>query len=133
MTTSAPVRHATAGRFLEAFGARDLDRLSGTLSPNARMRALLPRGLVEFTGPDEIRAAFHRWFVEVDRFELLDTGTGEVGVRLHLHWRARVQAAERLGAGWFVVEQQVYVDTAADGQIEQLVLLCSGYCAEQSA
>jgi hypothetical protein len=126
-TTAAVPRYETAGRFLEAFSARDLDRLVATLMPDVRMLANLPRGAVEYSGPDEVRAAFHRWFVDVDRFELLDAGIGEVGTRLHLRWRARVQA-ERLGEGWFEVEQQVYADVDASRRFNQLRLLCSGYC-----
>ena len=36
-------------------------------------------------------------------------------------------AKQRLGAGWFTVEQQAYGDTASDGRIARLDLLCTGY------
>jgi hypothetical protein len=48
---------------------------------------------------------------------------------LHLHWRLRLRA-ERLGAGWFTVEQQVYADTDGSGRIVRLDLLCTGYRPE---
>ncbi len=35
--------------------------------------------------------------------------------------------AERLGTGWFTVEQQAYADTADGGRIARLDLLCTGY------
>ena len=38
--------------------------------------------------------------------------------------------AERLGAGWFTVEQQAYADTDEGGRIAQLDLLCTGYRPE---
>jgi len=75
------------------------------------------------------RATFARWFGDTDEFDLVEAVVGEVGARLHLRWRARLRAA-RLGDGWFVVEQQVYADTTADGRIARMSLLCSGYCPE---
>ena len=48
---------------------------------------------------------------------------------MHLRWRVRLRA-ERLGPGWFVVEQQAYAD--ADDRITSLSLLCSGYRPETS-
>ena len=54
-----------------------------------------------------------------------------IGTRLSLRWRLRLQA-ERLGPGWFVVEQQAYADIGDDGRIERLSLLCSGYLAEHA-
>jgi hypothetical protein len=48
---------------------------------------------------------------------------------LHLSWRLRLRA-ERLGTGWFTVEQQAYADTGDDGRISQLDLLCTGYRPE---
>ena len=59
----------------------------------------------------------------------LSSGVSEIGPRLHLHWRARIRAA-RLGDGWFVVEQQAFADTGADGRITRMTLLCSGYCPD---
>jgi hypothetical protein len=54
---------------------------------------------------------------------------GAVGDRLHLRWRLRLRA-ERLGTGWFIVEQQAYADTGDDGRISRLDLLCTGYRPE---
>jgi hypothetical protein len=73
-----------------------------------------------------------RWCGDADEFELVDAMVGEIGPRLHLRWRVRVRNP-RLGAGWFVVEQQVYADTDRDGRIAELFLLCSGFCAEAPA
>jgi hypothetical protein len=120
---------SVAGTFLEALAAQDFSRLAATLTDTAHLSALVPSGLKEWDGPTQIGATFHRWFGEVDRFELVDAVMGEVGPRLHLRWRVRVQAG-RLGAGWFVVEQQVYADTGPEGRIARLCLLCSGFCPE---
>ena len=43
--------------------------------------------------------------------------------------RVRLRA-ERLGAGWFTVEQQAYADTDDSGRIARLDLLCTGYRPE---
>jgi hypothetical protein len=137
-TTTAPPAPAArsgvplfsvAGTFLEGLAAQDFSRIAATLADDAHLTALVPSGFKQWDGPGEISATFRRWFGTVDEFEFVDASVGEVGSRLHLRWRARVQAP-RFGAGWFVVEQQVYADTGADGRIAQLFLLCSGFCRE---
>jgi hypothetical protein len=88
-------------------------------------------GLKECDGADQVKATFTAWFGDVDEFELVDATVAKVGPRLHMRWRVRVKA-ERLGEGWFVVEQQAYADTDHDRRIRSLSLLCSGYCAEKT-
>jgi hypothetical protein len=120
---------ALAGSFLEGLAAQDFAQLGAALAAGARLRALLPRGLREWTGAEVIAGQFARWFGDTDDFELVEATVGEVGGRLHLHWRLRLRA-ERLGAGWFTVEQQVYADAADGGRIVRLDLLCTGYRPE---
>ena len=120
---------SVAGAFLEGLAAQDFSRIAAALSDDARLTALVPSGFKQWQGAEQIGATFRRWFGDVDDFDLVDASVGEVGQRLHLRWRARVQAA-RLGVGWFVVEQQVYADTGSDGRIAELFLLCSGFCRE---
>ena len=122
-------RFTVARAFLDGLAAQDFSRVAATLDDDAHLSALLPRGLAEWDGPDHISAAFRRWFGEVDRFELVDAVIGEVGPRLHMRWRARVQAAER-GEGWLVIEQQVYADAGPLGLLSRLSLLCSGFHRE---
>ncbi len=131
MTThlTAIPRFSVAGAFLEGLAGQDFDRLASTLDDNATLSALVPLGLREAHGPDEIRATFARWFGDTDDYDVVEAVVGEVGSRLHLRWRMRLRAA-RLGDGWFVVEQQVYADTTTDGRITRMSLLCSGYCPE---
>ena len=126
--TAVP-QFALAGSFLEGLAAQDFAQLGGALAAGARLRALLPRGLREWTGAEAIAGQFARWFGDTEDFELVEATVGEVGGRLHLHWRLRLRA-ERLGAGWFTVEQQVYADTADGGRIVRLDLLCTGYRPE---
>jgi hypothetical protein len=117
---------ACAGLFLAGLAAQEFARLGGALTADARMRGLLPSGFREWTGAEVIADRFARWFGDTEDFEFLESSTGQVGGLLHLHWRLRLRA-ERLGAGWFTVEQQAYAVIAEDGHIAQLDLLCTGY------
>ncbi len=123
---------AVAGAFLDGLAAQDFTRLGGTLTTDARLRALLPAGLREWAGAGEIAARFAGWFGDTEAFELVQATFGEVGGRLHLHWRLRLQA-QRIGAGWFTVEQQAYADTSDGGRIARLDLLCTGYRPENDS
>ncbi len=120
---------ALAGLFLERLAAQDFARLGGALAADACLRALLPSGMREWAGAEAIAGRFAAWFGDTEDFDLVEATVGEVAGRLHLHWRLRLQA-ERLGAGWFIVEQQVYADTDEGGRIVRLDLLCTGYRPE---
>jgi hypothetical protein len=125
-TATAVPQFARAGSFLEGLAVQDFARLGGALAADAYLRALLPSGLREWTGADAIADRFAYWFGDTQDFDLVEATVGEVGGRLHLHWRLRLRA-ERLGAGWFTVEQQVYADADESGRIARLDLLCTGY------
>ena len=118
-----------AGSFLAGLAAQDFARLGDALAGGACLRALLPSGLREWAGAGAIADRFARWFGDTNDFELIEAAVGEGGGRLHLHWRLRLRA-ERLGAGWFTVEQQAYARTADGGRIARLDLLCTGYRPE---
>ncbi len=120
---------ALAGSFLEGLAAQDFARLGDALATDACLRALLPSGLREWVGADAIAHRFARWFGGTEDFDLVEAAVGEVGGRLHLRWRLRLRA-ERLGTGWFTVEQQGYADTGEDGRITRLDLVCTGYRPE---
>jgi hypothetical protein len=137
MTTTAPShgaadavpRFALAGSFFGGLAAQDFAQLSDALTADAHLRALLPAGLREWTGAEVIADRFAGWFGNTEDFELVSTTIDEVGGRLHLCWRLRLQA-EWLGTGWFTVEQQAYADTDDSGRIARLDLLCTGYRPE---
>ncbi len=120
---------AVAGSFIESLAVQDFDRLGGAVAADACLRALLPAGLREWTGAEAIARRFARWFGDTQDFDLIEAAADEVGGRLHLHWRLRLRA-ERLGSGWFTIEQQAYADADADGRIIRLDLLCTGYLRE---
>jgi hypothetical protein len=136
MTTTADhdspattLQFALARSFLEGLAVQDFARLSDALTADARLRALLPRGLMEWNGAQVIAGQFAHWFGGTENYELVEAAVSEVGRRLHLHWRLRLQA-ERLGTGWFTVEQQAYADADDGGRIARLDLLCTGYRRE---
>lgn len=118
-----------ARSFLEGLTVQDFARLGDALTPDARLRALLPRGPMEWNGAEVIADQFARWFGGTETYEVVDAAVSEIGRRLHLHWRLRLQA-ERLGTGWFTVEQQAYADAGDGGRIARLDLLCTGYRRE---
>jgi hypothetical protein len=120
---------ALAGSFVEGLAAQDFAELGGALAADACLRALLPSGLREWTGAEVIADRFAGWFGDTQDFDLVEATVGEVGGRLHLQWRLRLRA-ERLGAGWFTVEQQAYADTDESGRIAGLDLLCTGFRPE---
>jgi hypothetical protein len=126
----AVASYSAAGTFLEGLAAQDFTRLGSALSDRVRLRALLPGGPKAWDGADQVTSTFTAWFGDVDDFELVDATIGEVGSRLHLRWRVRVRA-ERLGEGWFVVEQQAYADTDDHHRLDHISLLCTGYCPEK--
>jgi hypothetical protein len=128
-TASVAPQVTLVGSFLEDLAAQGFARLGDALSAEVRLRALLPGGLREWTGAETIAGVFACWFGDTEDFELVEASVGAVGGRLHLRWRLRLRA-ERLGAGWFTVEQQAYADTDESGRITRLDLLCTGYRPE---
>lgn len=114
--------------FLEALAVQDFSRVASVFSDDVHLRALLPGGLHEWEGRAKLEATFARWFGDTEAFEVVDTEVGVIGPRLCLRWRVRLQA-ERLGPGWWVVEQEAFGDFD-EGRLSGLSLLCSGYFAE---
>src|SRR5215467_3692714 len=88
--TAAP-RLAPVGAFLQGLAVQDFAMVGGALAADAQLRALLPKGLREWTGGDAIGAQFAHWFGDTEDFQLVETTAGEVGGRLHLRWRLRLR------------------------------------------
>ena len=122
--TGSPVRV-----FLDCLAQQDFERLASTFSDDVHLRALLPAELREWEGPDRVTKSFVRWFGNTQEYELVDAGVDVIPPCVHMWWRARLRA-ERLGDGWFVVEQQAYADIDDAHRIQRLSLVCSGYKPE---
>ncbi len=119
-------RFSMAGRFIEGLAARNFAHLASALADGVVLQALLPRGPDRYDGSDAVSAAFDGWFGHATEFEVLDVSIGEVIDRLHLCWRVRLRAAD----GRYVIEQQAYANTDANGRIARIDLLCSGFRPE---
>jgi hypothetical protein len=120
---------ARADAVVEAVARRDFDCLAAALHDDVHVRALLPGGFNEWHGRAGAHAAFTGWFDGFEDYELVDAEACAVGTRLHLSWRLRVRTA-RAADRSLLVEQHVYADVDADGQISGLSLLCSGFWRE---
>jgi hypothetical protein len=125
VNTTPSRRWSVGGLLLETLADRDFTAMADCFEPAATMRALLPRGPAEYHGATEITEAFRFWFGGADLFEVFDAAVSDVGTRLHLAWRLRVDRTPRGDLGWHVIEQQVFAD--ANERIEALDLLCSGF------
>jgi hypothetical protein len=116
------------GLLLEALAERDFARMADCFEPSATMRALLPSGPARFEGATEIIDSFRCWFGGAAGFEVLDGTVSEVGGRLHIAWRLRLDSTPMGDQGWHVIEQQSYL--RADRRIAEIDLLCSGFQPE---
>jgi hypothetical protein len=125
----SPAETSIADVFLGRLAARDIDGLAELFELDGTLLALLPDGFHTWEGRSRIAAAFSRWFGRVDELDLLDSGAGGHGPRLHLRWRARVRGGG-FGDTSYVVEQLVYADPGPTGRIQTMSMLCSGFVRE---
>jgi TusA-related sulfurtransferase len=109
-------------QWIEAISTRRFQALSNILATDVAFRALVPRGLREAATPDGAIAWIERWFGEADDIRLVETADGTVADREWFAYRLHVHEPD----GWRLVEQQVYA-TVADGRIQKVDLLCSGF------
>ena len=109
--------------FVTALAERDYSRLAETLTPDVRMRALIPPGLIEIAGPEAASAKFSSWFGDAEDLQLVSSGSEAIADRLHVYYRLRVRKPDDV---WKLVEQHLLC--AFDGdRIAALDLICSGF------
>ncbi len=123
--STSTTKWSVGGLFLEALAQRDFDQMAECFEPEATMRAILPYGPDEFQGPARIVDAFRLWFGGAQCFEVVDGTVGDVGDRLHVSWRLRLNPPPTGDEVWHVIEQQAYL--RAGERIDVLDLLCSGF------
>jgi len=121
----ATVVHPGSG-LVEALVAGDFERLTTVLATDVRMRALIPPGPVELAGATDAGTRFASWFGGWKNLELLRTGSDEVGDRLHIFYRFRVNRGDDPSS---VVEQHLFC-ALDEGRIAALDLVCSGFRPE---
>ena len=113
-----------SGVFLDALTRRDFDGMRACLDPDVRFRALVPHGLLEFTGSDETVGWFRELFADKATYDVLDASIGQIGTRMYMQWRLQTTSPNapcRLA----VVEQHAFATGGT--RIETLDLLCSGF------
>jgi hypothetical protein len=115
---------AVAGQFLDALLARDFRAVGSCLEPGVRMRALVPRGLLERDGPDAVAGQLRTWFATDERLEVIDATVGQIGPRVYLRWRLRLVSPEPDGQAR-ELEQHAFVTVAR--RIAVMDLLCCGF------
>jgi hypothetical protein len=113
---------------ITALAERDFPRLANTLTPDVRMRALIPPGPVEVSGAEAAAAKFSSWFADAEEFELIRSGSDTVADRLHVFYRLRVK---KPGDHRKIVEQHLLC--AFDGdRITALDLVCTGFRPDEA-
>jgi hypothetical protein len=106
-----------------ALAQRDFPRLADTLTPDVRMRALIPPGPIELSGAEAAAAKFSSWFGDAEEFELIRSGSDTVADRLHVFYRLRVK---KPGDQRKIVEQHLLC-ALDDDRITALDLICTGF------
>jgi len=112
-----------AKRLVDALAAQDYRGLFGVLTHDARFRYLIPSGPKEVVGAAEVASKYFDWFGDADALEIEEVLVHRVSDRTSARYRFLVHEQQ----GWEVVEQQAYLDVNADGQIESIDLVCSGF------
>ena len=108
--------------FIEALRVRNFDALQRTFADGVRLRALVPSGLRERTGAPAARELVQQWFGDADLFEVEYEIVETVADRMQASYRIRC----RENGVTYVVEQHFFADTA-DGAIQAIDILCSGF------
>jgi len=109
--------------FVEALAVRDFDALRALLSEDIQFRMLLPPGPQHENGAALAARRFVDWFGSADYFELEASSIESVADRLAITYRFRLHDKD----GWQVIEQHLMTDVGADGRVEAIDLLCSGF------
>ncbi len=113
--------------FISALVARDRARLEACLDPEVHLRALLPRGLREESGPGPIAGLFLSWFGEAAVLETVAQESQPVAGRLHIGYRFRERYAD---GDVELIEQAAFCDVHG-GRIVAIDLVCTGHLTEE--
>ncbi len=134
MTTNNASDLELAQAFARAYRDIDEEAMRRLLAPSARIRMLMPRGLVELHGPDPLidalRKLAEKWPVEKadePEVELLAENLLKTGRIVSVGYRMRLRSASGERAANMVVKHLLAI---ADGRIALVDELCSGVMPE---
>ena len=74
----------TSEKFLELLAARDFEHMTATFASDAYARFLLPHGLEEYAGRDNVVGRIKSWFGSASVFDLTSSSEETVGLRQRL-------------------------------------------------
>ena len=117
--------HSSLGRdFAYALLSKDWTRLAGLLDDEIDFRGLTPGRPWEATNAkDLIETVFAEWLEPTDDvYEILEVATDQIADRQRVVYRFRVRNPD----DDYLCEQTAYFDEA-DGKIERLRILCTGF------
>ena len=107
--------------YLEAIVGRDPALLARVLDRAASMRALIPPGLRQASGADQVASLVLGWFADASAVELRETDAAVIGPRTRLRYRLRIAERDQV----YDAEQVAYLTLNGD-RIVAADLICSG-------
>jgi hypothetical protein len=113
---------------IAALAECDFPRLADILTPDVRMRALIPPGLVEVCGADAAAAKFSTWYGNAETLELIRSGSDTVADRQHVFYRLRVTKPGDIPK---LVEQHLLCALEGD-RINAIDLVCTGFRSDDA-
>jgi TusA-related sulfurtransferase len=112
-----------ATALLDALMTRRFAAARVVLAEDVRFRMLVPSGLMTDEGADAAIGRFTSWFAEADPFQVETSSAEEVEGRATVTYRLRLRRPN----GWQLIEQHLMMDVGADGRVQAIDLLCSGF------
>lgn len=124
-SVTPPARGASeaGAAFLDALTARNFPAAQALLAEGVRFRMLVPPGFMTDEGADATIGWLRSWFADADPFQVETASVDVVEGRVALTYRFRLRGAD----GWRLIEQHLMLDVGADGRVEAIDLLCSGF------
>ena len=116
-----PAAEASGLRFVGALVRQDWTAVEACFAADVEFRALVPSGWREAGDSASAVAQVRQWFEDSHQLLLLSADVEQVQDRTALRYRLQIYKDR-----WYVLEQRAYFD-AADGRIQCIDLLCSGF------
>jgi hypothetical protein len=114
--------HPVAAAVAAALAHRDPHELAPALTETVRLRALLPGGLIESHGRENVADCLPSLLADFDTVEVLESAGEDVADRLLIHYRLGVSQGT---THW--VCTQTAVCKVVDERLAVINLLCSGF------